>query len=76
MTTCPDRTERRFISTLAFLTQAGRLQLVNSVLSSLPTYAIYSLKVPIAVLEFIEQGGTVYGEVQMSMLKGSLWLHL
>ena len=50
-----DRTERRLISVSSFLTQAGRLQLVNSVLSSLPTYAMCSLKIPIAVLEFIDR---------------------
>jgi hypothetical protein len=35
-----DKTERRLTSTSAFLTQAGRLQLVNFVLSSMPTYAM------------------------------------
>ena len=50
-----DRTERRLTATSAFLTQAGRLQLVNSVLSSLPTYTMCSLKIPIAVLGFIDR---------------------
>jgi len=50
-----DRTERRLTATSAFLTQAGRLQLVNSVLSSLPTYTMCSLKIPIAVLDFIDR---------------------
>jgi len=50
-----DRTERRLTSTSAFLTQAGRLQLVNSVLSSLPTYAMCSLKISVVVLEFIDR---------------------
>lgn len=47
-----DKTEKRLTSTSSFLTQAGRLQLVNSVLSSLPTYAMCSLKIPVAVLDF------------------------
>jgi hypothetical protein len=50
-----DKTERRLTSISAFLTQAGRLQLVNSVLSSLPTYAMCSLKIPVAVLDFINR---------------------
>jgi hypothetical protein len=50
-----DRTERRLTSTSAFLTQAGRLQLVNSVLSSLPTYTMCSLKIPTAVIEYIDR---------------------
>ena len=50
-----ERTEKRFTSTSAFLTQARRLQLVNSVISSMPTYAMCSLKIPIAVLDFINR---------------------
>ena len=50
-----EKTEKRFTSTSAFLTQAGRLQLVNSVISSMPTYAMCSLKIPIAVLDFINR---------------------
>ena len=50
-----NRTERRLTATSNFLTHAGRLQLVNSVLSSLPTYAMCSLQVPVAVLEYIDR---------------------
>jgi hypothetical protein len=50
-----DKTEKRLTSISSFLTQAGRLQLVNSVLSSLPTYTMCILKIPIAVLEFIDR---------------------
>jgi hypothetical protein len=50
-----DKTERRLTSTSAFLTQVGRLRLVNSVLSSLPTYAMCSLKIPVVVLDFIDK---------------------
>jgi hypothetical protein len=50
-----DKTERRLTSISAFLTQAGRLQLVNSVLSSLLTYAMCSLKILVAVLDFIDR---------------------
>lgn len=50
-----DRTERRLTSVSSFLTLAGRLQLVNSVISSLPTYAMCSLKIPIAVLDFVDR---------------------
>jgi hypothetical protein len=55
-----DKTERRLTSTSALLTQAGRLQLVNSVLSSLPTYAMCSLKIPVVVLDFIDRARRHY----------------
>jgi hypothetical protein len=38
-----------------FLSYAGRLQLVNSVLSSLPTYYMCSLKLPVTVIEIIDK---------------------
>lgn len=47
--------ERRLTTTSTFLTHAGRLQLVNSVLSSLPTYAMCTLEVPVAVIEYIDR---------------------
>jgi hypothetical protein len=50
-----DRIEKRLTSISSFLTQAGWLQLVNSVLSSFPTYAMCSLKLPIVVLDFIDR---------------------
>jgi hypothetical protein len=37
------------------LTYAGKLQLVNLVLSSLPTFAMCSVSVPVAVLEYIDR---------------------
>jgi len=65
-----NRTERRLTATSNFLTHAGRLQLVNSVLSSLPTYAMCSLQVPAAVWNTsIGQEGTACGEVLTLMLK-------
>jgi hypothetical protein len=50
-----NRTERRLSAVSNFLTHAGRLELVNSVLSSLPTYAMCTLQVPIGVLEYIDR---------------------
>ena len=49
------KVERRLTATSTFLTHAGRLQLVNSVLSSLPTYAMCTLEVPVAVIEYIDR---------------------
>jgi len=49
------RVERRLSASAQFLSNASRLQLVNSVLSSLPTYYICSLKLPVAVVEAIEK---------------------
>jgi hypothetical protein len=47
------RVERRLISTTMFLTQGGKLFMVNSVLSSLPTFFICSIQVSIEILNQI-----------------------
>jgi hypothetical protein len=49
------RVERRLSASAQFLSYAGRLQLVNSVLSSLPTYYMCSLKLSVAVIEAINK---------------------
>jgi hypothetical protein len=46
--------ERKLTSISSMLSHAGRLQLVNSALSSLPTYAMCTLQVPTTVLEYID----------------------
>jgi hypothetical protein len=46
-----NRVKRQLTSISSMLTQVGKLHLVNSVLSSLPTYHMCSVSVPIAVLE-------------------------
>ena len=50
-----NRTERRLSAVSNFITHAGRLELVNSILSSLPTYDMCTLQVPVAVLEYIDR---------------------
>jgi hypothetical protein len=50
-----NRAERQLTSTSSLLTYAGKLQLVNSVLSSLPTYTMCTVAVPIAVLEYYDR---------------------
>jgi hypothetical protein len=47
--------ERKLSSVSFMLFQAGRLQLVNSVISSLPTYMMCTLEVPAAVLNYIDR---------------------
>jgi hypothetical protein len=44
------RVERRLISTAMFLTQGEKLPMVNSVLSSLPTFFMCAINVPIEIL--------------------------
>ena len=46
---------RRLSTSAQFLFYAGRLQIVNSVLSSLPAYYMCSLKLPVAVIEAIDK---------------------
>jgi hypothetical protein len=49
------RVERRLVNTSIFLTQGGGLQLVNSALSSLPTFYMCAIKVPIIILNQIDK---------------------
>jgi hypothetical protein len=49
------RVERRLAASSQFLSYAGRLQLINSVLSSLPTYYMCSLKLPVTVIDVIDK---------------------
>jgi hypothetical protein len=47
-----NRIERQLTSTFSMLTQVGKLQLVNSIISSLPTYTMCSIQALVAVLEY------------------------
>jgi hypothetical protein len=49
------RIERKLSASSQFLTYAGRLQLINSVISSLPTYFMCTLKLPATVIENIDK---------------------
>jgi hypothetical protein len=42
-------------NTSIFLTQGGKLEMVNSVLSSLATFYMCSIKVPISILEQVDK---------------------
>jgi hypothetical protein len=50
-----DRVERRLCAMSSFLSYGDRLVLVNSVLSSLPTYFMLSLKLPPGIIEVIDR---------------------
>jgi hypothetical protein len=50
-----NRVERQLTAISSILTQAGKLQLVNSVLSSLPTYYMCPVDVPVAFLEDVDR---------------------
>jgi hypothetical protein len=50
-----DRIERRLTATSSFLSYGDRLVLVNVVLSSLPTYYLLSLMIPVGLLEVIDR---------------------
>jgi hypothetical protein len=49
------RVERQLTSISSMLTQADKLQLVNSVITSLPTYSMCSVQVPVAVHEYVDR---------------------
>lgn len=48
------RVERRLTASTMFLPQGGRLKLVNSVLSSIPTYYMCFLQLPLTVIKAID----------------------
>jgi hypothetical protein len=48
------RIERRLTSTSNFLTLAGRLEMVNLVLSSLPTYFMSVMEIPLSIRHQID----------------------
>jgi hypothetical protein len=50
-----NRVERRLVSTSLLLSQGAKLQMVNSVLSSLTTFYLCSIKVPIAIIKQIDK---------------------
>jgi hypothetical protein len=49
------RVERRLVSTALWLSQEGKLQMVNFVLSSLPIFYICSIKIPIDIINQIDK---------------------
>jgi hypothetical protein len=70
------RVERRLAASSQFLSYAGRLQLINSVLSSLPTYYMCSLKLPVIVLmSWIGTGKTAFGEGKSSTKRNTILQH-
>jgi hypothetical protein len=50
-----DIIEKILVSTTLFLSQGGKLQMVNSVLSSLTTFYLCSIKVPITIIKQVEK---------------------
>jgi hypothetical protein len=50
-----DRVERRLSATTSFLSYGDRLVLVNSVLSSLPTFFMLSLRIHVGVVEVVDR---------------------
>jgi hypothetical protein len=50
-----DRVERRLSATTSFLSYGDRLVLVNSVQSSLPTFFMLSLRIPVGVVDVVDR---------------------
>jgi hypothetical protein len=50
-----ERIERRLINTSIFMSQGSKLQLVNSMLTSLPTFYMCTIKLPVEVLNQIDK---------------------
>src|SRR3954469_1442960 len=50
-----DCMERRLTASSCFLTQGGKLQLLNSVISSMPIYFLCSLHIPMGIIKQLER---------------------
>jgi hypothetical protein len=50
-----DRVEKRLVGISLLLSEGGKLQMVNSVLSSLTTFYLCSIKVPITIIKQIDK---------------------
>ena len=58
-----NRCEGRLVSTSIYLSQAGRLQLTNSVFTALPTFFMRTFSMHVTIREQIDNTGkTAYGE--------------
>jgi hypothetical protein len=67
------RVERRLAASSQFLSYAGRLQLINSVLSSLPTYYMCSLKLQVTVIKVLDKyRKTAFGEGKISTKRNTI----
>jgi hypothetical protein len=55
-----NRCERRLVATSAFLSQAGRLEITNSVLSALPTFCMSTFLLQQSVIEQIDKFRKIY----------------
>jgi hypothetical protein len=68
-----NRIERRLTSTSIFLNEAGKLEMVNSVLMALPTFYMCTLKLPpTMVKQMTNIENTVFGGVLTLMAKKPL----
>ena len=57
LTPLMDRIERKLVSCSTFLSYSGRLQMVNSAISPITTYAMCSMKLPVGVVGNIDRVG-------------------
>jgi hypothetical protein len=55
LTPLMDGVERKLVACSSFLSYTGRLEMINSVISSTVTYAMCSIKLPVGVIENIER---------------------
>jgi hypothetical protein len=55
LTPLMDRVERKLVACSSFLSYTGRLEMINSVISSTVTYAMCSIKLPVGVIENIDR---------------------
>ena len=55
LTPLMDKVERRLSAFSTFLSYSGHLQMINSILTPTVTYAMFSLKLPIGVIENIDR---------------------
>ena len=69
-----DSLERRLTASSSMLNQGSRLQLLTSVLTSLPIYFLCSLNIPAGIIKQLDRiSGNAFGGVTL-MFQNSRWL--
>ena len=70
------RIERKLLGCSQFLTQAGKLEMVNTILSSMRTFHMCTILLYTDVyIRQVNIGEIFFGEVHILMLRNHLWQH-
>ena len=76
LTPLMDRIERKLVSCSNFLSYSGRLQMINSAIMPITTYAMCSIKLPVGVIDNIDRVRNLSSREDLgSLISGSRMKH-